>query len=261
MDQEFNQVFIYKWFKNVEPNPPGFDGMLFLHFLDLPSSWAWVIPLRNEVSSVGVVTDKRDFQKSGRTHEDFFNTLIGLNRNLKWAMRDARRIRPWWIEADYSYDAERIVGPGWLLLGDALRFVDPVFSTGVDVAMFSATYAFEAIDAVLEGHREEAVAMKDYERRVGDGVQAWYDLISIFYKLRNLFTAYAVRKRFREQVVRILQGNLYIPESLQRARDLIALMQESFEKVTSDPENLLAPGALVPGHDPFVDTTPTGGPT
>jgi flavin-dependent dehydrogenase len=261
MDQEFNQFCIYTWFKNVEPNPPGFEGMLFLHFLDLPSSWAWVIPLRNEVSSVGVVTDKRDFQKSGRTHEDFFNTLIGLNRNLKWAMRDARRIRPWWIEADYSYDAERIVGPGWLLLGDALRFVDPVFSTGVDVAMFSATYAFEAIDAVLEGHREEAVAMKDYERRVGDGVQAWYDLISIFYKLRNLFTAYAVRKRFREQVVRILQGNLYIPESLQRARDLIALMQESFEKVTSDPENLLAPGALVPGHDPFVDTTPTGGPT
>ena len=142
-----------------------------------------------------------------------------------------------------------MVGPGWLLIGDALRFVDPVFSTGVDVAMFSANYAFEAIDAVIRGGQDEATALADYQRRVGEGVQAWYDLIALFYKLRNLFTAYAVRKRFREQVVRILQGNLYVPESLQRAREMIALMEESFRKITSDPENLLAPGALIPDHE------------
>jgi FADH2 O2-dependent halogenase len=251
-DREFNQFCIYSWFKEVQPNPPGYEGMLFLYFLDLPNSWAWVIPLRNGVSSVGVVTDKRDFQKSGRTHEEFFETLIGLNRNLKWVMRDAQRIRPWWIEADYSYDAERMVGPGWLLVGDSLRFVDPVFSTGVDVAMYSANYAFEAIDAILKGEQEEGSAFKEYEQRVGEGVQAWYDLISIFYKLRNLFTSYAIRKRFREQVVRILQGNLYIPESLQRAREMITLMEESFEKITADPDNLLAPGAMVPGSGRFV---------
>src|SRR5207247_2969625 len=143
--------------------------------------------------------------------------LSGLNRNLKWAMRDAERVRPWWIEADYSYEIDQLVGPGWLLVGDALRFVDPVFSTGVDVAMYSANYGFEAIDAVLKGEQDEQAALASYEQRVGAGVQAWYDLIAMFYKLRNLFTAYAVRKRFREQVVRILQGNLYIPESLSRA--------------------------------------------
>jgi 1H-pyrrole-2-carbonyl-[peptidyl-carrier protein] chlorinase len=258
MDQEFNQFCIYSWFMGVEPNPPGYEGMLFLHFLDLPTSWAWVIPLRNQVSSVGVVTDKRDFQTSGRTHQEFFTQLIGLNRNLRWAMRSARRIRPWWIEADYSYHADALTGPGWILLGDALRFVDPVFSTGVDVAMYSANYGFEAIDAVLRGQEDEAAALQAYQRRVGDGVQAWFDLISLFYKLRNLFTAYAVRTRFREQVVRILQGNLYIPESLDRARELIALMQESFDKVATDPQNLLAPGALVPPTEPSAPATPDG---
>jgi hypothetical protein len=100
--------------------------------------------------------------------------------------------------------------------------------------------------------------MREYERRVGDGVQAWFDLISIFYKLRNLFTAYAVRARFREQVVRILQGNLYLPESLERARALITLMQESYEKVAADPENLLAPGALVPPTGPAAPGTRDG---
>jgi 1H-pyrrole-2-carbonyl-[peptidyl-carrier protein] chlorinase len=245
-DQAFNQFCIYSWFRGVQPNPPGYEGMLFLHFLDLPNSWAWNITLRDGVNSIGVVTDKRDFQKSGRSSGEFFDSLIALNRNLEWSMRDSVQIRPWWIEADYSYDVERIAGPGWLLVGDAVRFVDPVFSTGVDVAMYSANYAFEAIHAVLADEEDEEIACKEYERRLGDGVQAWYDLIAMFYRLRNIFTSYAVRKRFREKVVRILQGNLYQPESLERAREMIAIMQGSAETIASDPENLLAPGAMVP---------------
>lgn len=249
-DPVFNQFCIFSWFTGVQPNPPGYEGMLFLHFLDLERSWAWQIPMRNGITSVGVVTDKRDFQKSGRTGEEFFESLVGLNRSLEHYMRHAERIRPWWIEADYSYKIERLVGPGWLLVGDALRFVDPVFSTGVDVAMFSANYAFEAIDAVLKGADEQA-ALRDFQARVGDGVQAWYDLISLFYKLRNLFTAFAVRKRFRERVVRILQGNLYIPESLAHAREMIAAMEESYRKAMADPDNLLRPGALTPRDEPM----------
>ncbi len=56
-------------------------------------------------------------------------------------MQDAQRVRPWWIEGDYSYKIDRFAGPGWLLIGDAVRFVDPIFSSGVDVALFSSVYA------------------------------------------------------------------------------------------------------------------------
>lgn len=251
-DPVFNQFCIFSWFKGVEPNPPGYEGMLFLHFLDLERSWAWVIPMRDGICSVGVVTDKKDFQKSGRTGEEFFESLIRMNRSLEHVMRGAERVRPWWIEADYSYEVEQLVGPGWILVGDALRFVDPVFSTGVDVAMFSANYAFEAIDAVFKGQEEQEV-LRDYDARVGQGVQAWYDLIAMFYKLRNLFTAFAVRKRFRERVVRILQGNLYIPDSLARAREMIDIMEDSYQKVMADPDNLLRPGALIPREDAVTE--------
>jgi flavin-dependent dehydrogenase len=244
-DPEFNQFAIFSWFEDVEPNPPGHEGFLFLHFLGLERAWAWQIPMRNGVCSVGVVTDKADFQKSGRSHEEFFESLISRNRTLRYNMRDARRIRPWWIEGDYSYSIDKLAGKGWVLIGDSLRFVDPIFSTGVDVAAYSASYAFEAIEAILSGGNPEA-ELATYERRVGDGVEAWYDLISLFYRLQNLFTIFAVRKRFREQVVRILQGNLYIPESLQRAREMIATMEQSFRNVMADPSNLLRPGALDP---------------
>jgi FADH2 O2-dependent halogenase len=158
-------------------------------------------------------------------------------------MRNAVQVRPWWIEGDYSYVVDKLQGPGWLLVGDALRFVDPIFSTGVDVAAYSALYAYEAMDAAFNGDDEERL-FKEYEQRVGDGVEAWYDLIALFYRLQNLFTIYAVKKRFREKVVRILQGNLYVPDTLERAREIIRVMEESHEKVMSDPGNLLRPGAL-----------------
>jgi FADH2 O2-dependent halogenase len=242
-DPFFDQFAIYSWFKDVEPNPPGYEGMLFLHFLGLERAWAWQIPLRNGLASVGVVVDRADFKKSGMDNEEFFTSLITRSRSLRHNMRNAERVRPWWLEGDYSYKVDKLAGTGWLLIGDALRFVDPIFSTGVDVACYSALYAFQAIDAVSKGEDEEQ-AFAEYERRVGDGVEAWYDLIALFYKLQNLFTMFAVDKRYREKVVRILQGNLYLPESLQRAREIIAMMEGAYAEIMAQPSNLLRPGAL-----------------
>jgi hypothetical protein len=70
-------------------------------------------------------------------------------------------------------------------------------------------------------------------------VEAWYELIALFYKLQNLFTIFAVDKRYREAVVRILQGNLYLPESLARAREVIAMMEAAHERIMAQPSSLL----------------------
>jgi flavin-dependent dehydrogenase len=244
-DSAFNQLGMYSWFKGVEAGPPGTEGMLFLHFLGLEKGWAWQIPLRNGIWSVGIVTDRADFKKAGTSHDDFFADMVLRNRSFQHHMRNARRVRPWWTEGDYTYSITKLVGKGWLLIGDALRFVDPIFSTGVDVACYSAQYAFEAIDAVFKGE-DEGRALAAFEDRVSDGVQTWYDLIALFYKLQNLFTFFATKKEYREAVVRILQGNLYQPETLQRAQEMIAIMEDSYQKVMADPSNLLRPWALAP---------------
>jgi flavin-dependent dehydrogenase len=244
-DPTFNQFAIYSWFRGLEPHPPGFEGFLFLHFVGLERAWGWQIPLRDGVSSVGVVTQKDDFQKSGKSNGEFFDTLVSRSRSFRHVMRNAERVRPWWIEGDYSYIVDRLAGPGWLMVGDALRFVDPIFSTGVDVATYSADFAAEAITEVLGG-ADEAVMLKEYERRVGEGVEVWYRLIELFYRLQNLFTRFAVTKRFRENVVRVLQGNLYVPETQERARKIIGVMEEAYAKVMADPNSLLRPGALEP---------------
>jgi flavin-dependent dehydrogenase len=249
-DRSFNQFCIYSWFDGVKPPPERYDGFTLFYFIGLNQAWSWHIPLRGGKASMGVVIDKEDFQKSGKDEEEFFYSLVGRNRTFTHAMQDAERIRPWWIEGDYSYKIDRFAGPGWLLIGDALRFVDPIFSSGVDVALFSAKYAYETITRSLAGGPdEEGRAFADYQARVETGVDVWYDLISTFYRLQNLLTRYATSPRFREQIIRTLQGNPYLPETQERARNLLAAMQESYEKVMASPGNLLRPWAMDPQRD------------
>lgn len=244
-DAEFNQYSIWSWFRGVKPAPPGYEGMVIFHFLGLERAWAWQIPLRNGVDSVGVVTAKEDFQKSGKSPDEFFDSLVKRSRTFEFVMKDAERTRPWWIEADYSYQMETAVGAGWLLVGDAFRFVDPIFSSGVDVALYSANYAYEAIVKSWAGTDEE-VAFKEYERTVNEGVDIWYETTNMFYKLQALFGRFALIRKNREDVARALQGNPYQPENRARARRMLDEMRESYEQIMADPNNLLRPGALDP---------------
>ena len=254
-DPNFNQFCIYSWFEGVTEPPERYKGFTLFYFLGLNQGWTWHIPLREGRTSMGVVLDKEDFQKSGKEPEEFFYELVHRNRTFTEAMKDAVRVRPWWIEGDYSYKIDKFAGPGWLLIGDALRFVDPIFSSGVDVAMFSSLYAYETItEAFKTGN--EAKVFGEYGERVEKGVDVWYDLISMFYKLQNLLTRYATSPHRREQIVRTLQGNPYQPDTQERARKLLADMQVSYEKVMASPGNLMRPWAMDPEKDGSL-TCPT----
>jgi flavin-dependent dehydrogenase len=244
-DPSFNQFCMYSWFTGVEPPPEQYTGFTLFYFLGLNKGWAWNIPLRNGVTSMGVVVDKRDFQTSGKSDEEFFASMVARSRGFTHVMRGAKRIRPWWIEADYSYKIDRYAGSGWLLVGDAVRFVDPVFSSGVDVALFSAFYAYETITRAW-ATGDQAGCFEAYQRRVGDGIDVWYDLIETFYKLQSLVSRFVTNQRYREQIIRTLQGNPYDPDTQARARDLLAAMEKAFEKVMADPNNLLRPYAFFP---------------
>jgi FADH2 O2-dependent halogenase len=241
-DPTFNQYAIYSWFRGVGEPPPDVRDFLFLHFLGLPRAWAWQIPMRGGITSVGVVTDKADFQASGRGHEEFFADLVPRNRTLDLAMRDAGRIRPWQIEGDYSYETEPILGSGWMLIGDALRFVDPIFSSGVDVALYSARFAFDAISSALDGG-DEAGPMRAYSDRVRSGVQIWYELTDLFYRLQLLFTWFMISRDHRAELVRVLQGNPYLPDTQRTARRLIERMREAHDTIMANPNSLLRSSA------------------
>ncbi len=244
-DPDFNQFSLYSWFRNVGPVPEGYEDFLFLHFLGRERAWGWQIPLRNGVFSIGVITDKRDFRRSGRSYGEFFEELVGSSRSFNHVMKGAEQIKPWWVEGDYSYTTNQFAGKGWLLVGDAFRFVDPIFSSGVDVALYSALFAHEALTKMWNGQTEEE-AFDAYQSRVGEGVEVWYQLTDLSYRMPLLFTLFIVSRKYRAQLVRVLQGNPYLPETQAKAKEIIEQMWTFYDKTARRDNSVLRPSALGP---------------
>jgi FADH2 O2-dependent halogenase len=208
-DPQFNQFAIYSWFKNVKPPKEETKDYIHVHFLPIERGWVWHIPIYDDATSVGVVVEKKEFQKSGKTHEEFFNEVVKLSKNTVHALEDAERIRPFFIEADYSYKIEQFTGPGWMLVGDAARFVDPIFSSGVSVAMRSSQFAFGAIDAVLKGERTEEDALGEYDETIQRGTQIWYEWITLYYRMQSLFSRFSAKKEYKADIQQLLQGEVF----------------------------------------------------
>jgi FADH2 O2-dependent halogenase len=156
-----------------------------------------------------VVAEKDVFKQSRLDIESYFQTHVQASPDLAHAMRDARRINDFKTEGDYSYSMEKFVGNGYLMIGDAARFVDPIFSSGVSVAAHSAKFASERIKYAFEINDFSEAILKPYEDKLRRGVDIWYEFIRLYYKLLPLFTYFIQSKEHRLAVLRLLQGEVY----------------------------------------------------
>jgi flavin-dependent dehydrogenase len=128
--------------------------------------WMWMIPLPNGVMSVGAVC-RPDYlkQRKGRTLEFLLDTLKlspALWKRMQHAELIDDEVR---VTGNYSYDSRCMGGPGWILVGDAFAFLDPVFSSGVYLAMSGAEKAVEVVDAALRDPASETRRMRQLEKR------------------------------------------------------------------------------------------------
>lgn len=241
MDPVFDQYAVHTWFDRfdrsvVTANPEQVD-FIFIHFLQVNNTWVWQIPITDTVTSVGVVTQKANFQGAKRDREDFFWENVKTRPELYDALREARRIRPFKPEGDYSYAMRQVCGDGWVLIGDAARFVDPIFSSGVSVAMNGARLATTDIIAEYErGGRYTNGTFEEFETKLRQGVKNWYHFISLYYRLNILFTAFVQDPRYRIGVLELLQGDVYEDEP-----EILKVMQEHVTAVENNPDHLWHP--------------------
>ena len=232
-DEQFNQFAIYSWFKGVQSPAPETAEYIHIHFLPVNRGWVWHIPIYEGITSVGAVTEKSDFQKSGKDHDTFFNELLQMTPNTRHMLNGAERVRPFYIEADYSYKIDRFTGPGWMLVGDAARFVDPIFSSGVSVAMRSGQFAFNAIQRAIEEDAEQE-AFQEYNDTVDRGVQIWYEWITLYYRLQSLFTRLSAKPQYKKDIQQLLQGEVFdksAVEVLDRMKAVIRSVEEHEDHV------------------------------
>ncbi len=208
-DPWFDQFAVHAWFDGVHRGAGETADFIHIYFLPIKRGWAWQIPITETTTSMGVVAEKSDFRDSKGQVEDWFWEIASRSPDLRRALEPARRVTPFRSEGDYSYCMQRFVGNGFLLVGDAARFVDPIFSSGVSVACVSSRFASKAIVQALAGGEVTAARLEGYEDRLRRGVDIWYEFIRLYYKLMHLFTHFITDPENRLQILQLLQGDVY----------------------------------------------------
>lgn len=234
-DPIFDQFAVHAWFENVKRGGPDTLDFIHIYFLPVERGWAWQIPITDKITSMGIVAEKEVFRQYKGEPEAYFDKYVQSNKGLAEAMSEAVRINEYKTEGDYSYAMDKFVGNGWMLIGDAARFVDPIFSSGVSIALYSAKYSSEFIlDGLAKGDLS-AEHFAEYETKVRAGVGIWYEFIRLYYKLLPLFTHFIRSKAHRIEVLRLLQGEVYD----RREVPVLAAMRRYIETVEKNENHLL----------------------
>ncbi|MCI0399379.1 MAG: tryptophan 7-halogenase [Chloroflexi bacterium] len=208
-DPIFDQFAVHAWFENVAKGNSPSANFIHVYFLPVQRGWAWQIPITEEITSMGIVAEREVFRQAHLEPADYFFKFINSNPDLAAAMQNARRINDFKLEGDYSYKMDTFAGNGFVMIGDAARFVDPIFSSGVSVALYSAKYSFERIQYAFETGDFSEAALKPYEHKLRAGTEIWYEFIRLYYKLLPLFTYFISSKQHRLEVLRLLQGEVF----------------------------------------------------
>jgi FADH2 O2-dependent halogenase len=229
-DPIFNQFAVHGWFENVDRGTTESADYIHIYFIPAERGWVWQIPINDKLTSIGVVAEKEVFKQSRQRREDYFWDHVRSSPDLAAAMAAAKPANELRSEADYSYTMSRFVGNGWMLVGDAARFVDPIFSSGVSIACESAKFASEAITAAFAADDISETALLGYESKLKGGVTIWYEFIRLYYKLMHLFTYFIDSREHRLQVLQLLQGEVYDRESapvLDAMRKVISTVEDT----------------------------------
>jgi flavin-dependent dehydrogenase len=149
------------------------------------AGWTWCIPLKDRLS-VGIVLGQDDAARLGRTPEDRLQTAIATDPWLTGVVGSAKRVTGVATYANYQLISQRGVGPGWVMVGDAFGFVDPMLSPGVFLALRSAELVADALAPLVRGQAtaspaELAAALGSYAAEQRRMLSAWLDLIAYFY--------------------------------------------------------------------------------
>lgn len=178
---EHKKIAIFSHFDGVDMPTGEEDGDILI--VRREKSWMWLIPLAADKTSVGLVIDAADFKALGMTPQEAFDdavrtTPVVWKRFFKAEMQEKLH-----VIADFSYKNERLVSPRVLRAGDASGFIDPMFSSGVLLAMTSGQQGAWAIHQALNTGKALTAGMKRYEKDNRKRIAIYWEFIENFYKL------------------------------------------------------------------------------
>ena len=189
---------------------PGDSSGNTLIFYRQKNHWAWFIPLDDEVVSVGVVVPGEYFSAQNLSKHDFLcRELRTLNPELSRRLPNLTFVEDVHSNSNYSYHIKQFTGKGFLCVGDSHRFIDPIFSFGVNFALKEARFAAEATVQYLAGERRgDTNPFADYEALSERGQDIVQDLVDVFWDYPLPFLV-LMHHRHREGMIDLFAGRIF----------------------------------------------------
>jgi 2-polyprenyl-6-methoxyphenol hydroxylase-like FAD-dependent oxidoreductase len=201
---------MYGHFAGARRNAGRDAGNITVFWFD--HGWFWFIPLIDGATSVGAVSWPTYMNMRGkRSVEQFFRDTIALCAPLAERLRDATLVSEVEATGNFSYACDRSHGPNFLLLGDAYAFIDPIFSSGVMLAMNSAFVGADTVDACLSRPAEAAAALAHFDKVMKRGPKefSWFIYRVTNPSMRDLFMAPSNVLRVKEALLSLLAGDIF----------------------------------------------------
>ncbi len=178
MDQELKNFAVFSHYEGAARASGDEEGDISVVLV--PEGWWWVIPLKDDRTSVGLVLPSRTL-RGQKPDEAYLNAQIAQTPYLHERLAGAKRVAPVRTISDYSYVSRQVAGDRFLLVGDAAAFIDPVFSTGVYLGLVGAFRAAEAVEAALRSRNFQRSQFLSYERDVLKNVATYKRFVKGFY--------------------------------------------------------------------------------
>ena len=185
------------------------EGNISIFWFD--HGWFWFIPLADGATSIGVVGAPEFFKSRKTDLASFFMDTIAMCPEIADRLKNARLVSDVTATGNYSYSAERMAGRNFILVGDAFAFIDPVFSTGVYLAMTTAFLGADAVEACLREPQRAERILERYEAAARRGLATftWYIYRIRSPVFRNIFMSPRNRFRIEEAVLSLLAGDVF----------------------------------------------------
>jgi flavin-dependent dehydrogenase len=175
--------------------------------------WFWFIPFKDGRTSVGAVVSSAWVKARGpaETVDALYQRAIGESKAAARMLEGAEQLWPGQAAADFSFRVRELSGDGWLAVGDAGGFIDPLFSTGAHIAMDGGVHAAEAIDEALRAGDVSRARFAPWERRVRLGADLFLQMVLAFYEgaLPPLLFADKSHPFLRRAITSMLSGHVY----------------------------------------------------
>jgi len=220
-DPHLNKVAVWSYFKGARRDPGLDEGATTVAYVP-EKGWFWYIPLHSDVVSVGVVGEPSYLYRDTRDPARIFEREVAACAWIRDHVEPGEQVEPVRVTGEYSYRSRRIGGEGFCLAGDAFAFLDPLFSTGVFLALKGGEMAADALHAALEADDVSAGRFEEYHERQRHAVASFRRLVLAFYNLtfsfREFLKAYP---HLHPLVVDTLVGNVFTD-----LRPLFAALEE-----------------------------------